>query len=211
MSWTDYFEQLRTAFKTGSMVVGDDGKSLNVMCFNGGRQVSFKFDLLPVDAQFVRAKLSRFVFAVVHVARRTYDLDDEIRSLRSELESSRRAPVSPLGGGTLDYAGGGGGGGPYGSPGSRRYGAGGGGALSRSPARTTAGGPRAAPPKRQPGFSIVNPRARRRVVTGAKLAASSATSAAEPVSSVSPRQDNDDTRRDDGDDDDDETEDRPDV
>jgi hypothetical protein len=178
------------------------------MCFNGGRQVSFKFDLLPVDSQFVRAKLSRLVVAVVHVARRTYDLDDEVRSLRLELEKSRRAPVSPLLGAS-EYAGG-----VYGSPG-RRTG-GGGGPLSKSPTRGAAGGPRAAPPKRQPGFSIVNPRARRRVVTGAKLAASSATSAAEPLSSVSPRlsptaRNDDDHNGGDDNDSDDETEDRPDI
>lgn len=203
---------MRTAFKTGSLVVGDDGKSLNVMCFNGGRQVSFKFDLLPVDSQFVRAKLSRLVVAIVHVARRTYDLDDEVRSLRVELEKSRRAPVSPLLGASDGF---GGGGGVYGSPNRR---AGGGGPLSKSPTRGAAGGPRAAPPKRQPGFSIVNPRARRRVVTGAKLAASSATSAtsaAEPLSSVSPRLSptarNEDDNNDGDGDDDDETEERPDI
>ncbi len=113
VSWSDYFAQIRAAFKTGSLILSDDGKSVTVLCFAGGRQSSFKFDLLPVDAEFLRAKLARLFFGLVRVARRSYELDDEVRTLRTEFEQLRRAPPSPGAAGhsahsaTLDYGHGG--------------------------------------------------------------------------------------------------------
>lgn len=199
VSWADYFAQIRNAFKSGSLILSDDATSVTVLCFAGGRQSSFKFDLLPVDGEFVRAKVARLIFGLVRVARRSFELDDELRTLRAELDQARRAPPSPSPGGaahsahaaTLDYAG---------SPNHRRSpmrgapaGGGGGGAS----------GARAAPPKRQPGFSIVNPRSRRRVVAGAKLAVVSSADSASPARAAAAAATSAVRRADENDDDDD--------
>lgn len=198
VSWADYFAQIRNAFKSGSLILSDDATSVTVLCFAGGRQSSFKFDLLPVDGEFVRAKVARLIFGLVRVARRSFELDDELRTLRAELDQARRAPPSPSPSGgagahaaTLDYAG---------SPNHRRSpmrgapaGGGGGGAS----------GARAAPPKRQPGFSIVNPRSRRRVVAGAKLAVVSSADSASPARAAAAAATSAVRRADENDDDDD--------
>jgi hypothetical protein len=203
-TWSEYFDLVHKAFRKGTVLVGEDGKTLTLILYLPGRQVSLKFDLLPVDGEFVKKKAAQLVLRMLHVARRVFELDDEIVKLRADLEHARRPLASPgasVGG--FDAL-------EHGSPRAQ---------TSRSPMRVggmlpgAAAAARSAPPKRLPGMSIVNPRSRRRVITGAKLvhapvspsSASAATAAAAASSTARPTHNDD---NDDNDDDDDATEER---
>jgi hypothetical protein len=192
-TWSEYFALVQQAFKKGTVLAGDDGKTLTIILYLAGRQVSLKFDLLPVDAEFLKKKAAQLVLRMLHVARRVFELEDEVGKLRAELEQARRAPVSPSGP-AFDSLDAHAAGAAYGSP--RAH-------ASRSPMRVggmlpggAAAARAAAPPKRQPGFSIVNPRSRRRVLTGAKLASASGAAGA---ASTAPREGGAEGHRGDGD------------
>jgi hypothetical protein len=88
MPWKDYFHRLKKAFYESQIAVDKQGAELRVTTFFHTRPVVLKFELLPVDAEFVRSKMAAVLLqAVDRISTAFYALDTEVHRLRRALDT----------------------------------------------------------------------------------------------------------------------------